>query len=209
MSLSTSSPAPVRIPVRTLELHSGPDPRNDERADFEALFRKYRDPLHNFLFRRLGSHEDAEDAVVMTFHNAWRGLDAFRGDAPDKAWLYQIATRVSLDMLRRRRRRGQDQSLDDELPGIDRFLCDQTPDPADMVLDAAQRSDTRRVLQQAIRRLSPDQRRLLRLYYFQGMRYEQICDLLDIPYTKVRGRLNRIRHLIRTDMVGRQQWLPD
>src|SRR5688572_29131921 len=84
----------------------------EDRHAFTALFQRHRDGLQGFLFRKLRSHEDAEDAVTLTFCNAWRARATFRGNASGKAWLYRIATRVALDMLRGRRRRPAEQELD-------------------------------------------------------------------------------------------------
>ena len=53
----------------------------------------------------LGSVVDAEDAVQEAMLRAWKGIDRFREQASLKTWLYRIATNVSLDALRSRRRR--------------------------------------------------------------------------------------------------------
>ena len=49
----------------------------------------------------LASFDEADDAVQETFLRAWRARDTFDGSTLVRAWLYRIATRVCLDMLRR------------------------------------------------------------------------------------------------------------
>src|SRR4051812_31244401 len=71
---------------------------------FEVLFRQHQDRLQSFLLRRLRSREDAEDALMQTFYQAWRARERFRGETSVKQWLYGIAGRVSIDFLRGRRR---------------------------------------------------------------------------------------------------------
>jgi RNA polymerase sigma-70 factor (ECF subfamily) len=83
-----------------------------DSSAFSDLFQRHRSGLEGFLYRKLRSREEAEDAVTVTFAKAWRAREAFRGNASGKAWLYQIATRVALDILRRRRRRPAEQELD-------------------------------------------------------------------------------------------------
>lgn len=176
-------------------------------AAFETLFQRHRDELHWFLLRKLGSTEDAEDAVTLTFYKAWRAWETFRGDASERTWLFQIGLRVVLDILRMRRSRPVEHPLVDGHPDLPVTL-DDLPDPAERVLEAERVTELREAVHNALARLSPVERRLLSLYYFEGRKYDEISALLDIPYTKVRGRLHRLRQVIRRDLIERQSWQP-
>jgi RNA polymerase sigma-70 factor, ECF subfamily len=178
--------------------------RGDETA-FETLFRRHRDGLQGFLYRKLRNHEEAEDALTLTFSNAWRARQTFRGHASGKAWLYQIGTRVALDMLRRRRRQPTEQELEEH--HSDRLTEDgQALNPEQMLLDVERTRLTRDAIRQAVGRLPEEERRLVILFYFDGCSYEQISSLLGVSRSQVRGRLHRIRSRIRQDLVGRQRW---
>src|SRR4051794_1660963 len=73
-------------------------------AGFDAATRSHRRELHVHCYRMLASFDDAEDAVQETYLRAWRGWDSFDGEHV-RAWLYRIATNVSLDLIRARARR--------------------------------------------------------------------------------------------------------
>ena len=204
----TFAPAPLRVPALADDGDLLRRAAADDREAFEALFQRHRDGLQGFLYRKLRSHEDAEDAVTLTFCNAWRARGSFRGEASGKAWLYRIATRVALDMLRARRRHPADLELDARESDLIGGLEEDAVDPVDMALARERVADTRQVVGQALDRLPSDERQLLRLFYFDGYNYDQISTLLGVSRSQVRGRLHRIRGRVRRDLVNRQRWQP-
>lgn len=166
-------------------------------AEFEQLFRQYRDGLQSFLMRNLRNREDAEDVLMQTFLKAWRNRESFRGVVSEKQWLYGIASRVAIDLYRSRSRRPVERV--DDLGDVEpKALNGEGPrNPADLVLETERRHEIREV----VSRLAPDQRQLVELHYFDGYRYDEISALLGIPTTKVRGRLHRIRKLIHHELA--------
>lgn len=170
--------------------------RDDAHA-FDTLFHRHRDGLQGFLFRRLRSYEEVEDALSLTFVNAWRARGMFRGEAPGKAWLYQIASRVAIDLLRSRRRRAGEQEWDPEAAELLTPLRDEAPEPEDLVMQDAGLDETRRSVAAAMKQLAPEEQRLVRMFYFEERSYEEISELLGISRSQVRGRLHRIRSRMR------------
>ncbi|MFN8218137.1 MAG: RNA polymerase subunit sigma-70 [Solirubrobacterales bacterium] len=76
--------------------------KSGEEAAFVELTSPHRRALHVHCYRLLGSLHDADDALQETLLNAWRALPDFELRAPLRAWLYRIATNVSLRMIERR-----------------------------------------------------------------------------------------------------------
>lgn len=170
--------------------------RDDSRA-FDLLFQRHRDGLQGFLYRKLHSHDEVEDALSLTFYNAWRGRTMFRGEASGKAWLYQIATRVAIDMLRTRKRRAGEQEWDPEAAELLQPLSADAPEPEDLVLHDQNTGEIRRSVSRAMEQLTPDEQQLVRLFYFDEVSYEEISLRLGISRSQVRGRLHRIRSRMR------------
>lgn len=73
--------------------------------DLASQSEEHRAGLIAHCYRMLGSFHDAEDATQEALLRAWRKRDGFRGEASLKTWLYRIATRVCLDLMRSRARR--------------------------------------------------------------------------------------------------------
>ena len=73
------------------------------RAFVESLFAKHHTEIYAYLVRMLRDAELAADLTQDAFVKAYRNYDTLQKDENARAWLYQIAHRVALDELRRRK----------------------------------------------------------------------------------------------------------
>jgi len=73
------------------------------RVFVESLFAKHHGEIYAYLVRMLRDAELAADLTQDAFVKAYRNYDTLERDENARAWLYQIAHRVALDELRRRK----------------------------------------------------------------------------------------------------------
>ncbi len=140
------------------------------REAFDAVVGAWLRPLYWHVRRLVVVHEDAEDVVQESFVKAYDALDSFRGGAAElRGWLYRIATRTALSLLRRRRR-GLFSSLDD----VSRELADRVSEECG---DAAEEALVR--FQQAVLNLPLRQRLVFNLRYYDGLSYAEIARILQ------------------------------
>jgi RNA polymerase sigma-70 factor, ECF subfamily len=81
------------------------------RGAFEAIYHSFGSRIYNFLFRLLGSREEAEDVMQQTFLIALKQLGTLRDPAQLESWIYRIARN---EVYQRFRRKKAD-SLDEEI----------------------------------------------------------------------------------------------
>lgn len=160
--------------------------QNGDTDAFEVLFNRYCDLIYNFVYRRTGSWDAADDAVAGVFAEAWRQRNAVRlHEGSLRPWLLGVAT----NMLRRTWRSAERSNR--ALTRVDRVH--QIADHADAVID---RIDNDRQLQEVLANLAslPDeQREVLLLWAWEHLSYEEISVALSIPLGTVRSRLSRAR----------------
>jgi len=77
--------------------------QDDARVFVEALFAKHHGEIYAYLVRMLRDGELAADLAQDAFVKAYKNYDTLEKDENARAWLYQIAHRVALDELRRRK----------------------------------------------------------------------------------------------------------
>jgi RNA polymerase sigma-70 factor (ECF subfamily) len=152
-----------------------------ETARATDLYERYASRLYGFCLARLGSREEAEDAVQTTFLNAFRGLSRGVVPASESAWLFKIAENVCLSRHRAtfRRRRV-------EAPG-DLSLVEET-------VAAPARADEELIpLEDALAEMPEGQRRALLLREWQGLTYREIAAELEVSQSAVETLIFRAR----------------
>jgi len=107
---------------------------NDEAA-LRELLRRHEKPVYGLLYRMLGNHEDAEEALADVFVKVWRAAGSFRGTAKFTTWLYRIAGNTARDVLRSRKARPEIAIEDDILTETD-LVGTAAVDPETTVINA-------------------------------------------------------------------------
>jgi RNA polymerase sigma-70 factor (ECF subfamily) len=77
--------------------------RDEAKIFVEALFAKHHGEIYAYLIRMLRDADLAADLAQDAFVKAYKNYDTLQKDENARAWLYQIAHRVALDELRRRK----------------------------------------------------------------------------------------------------------
>lgn len=72
--------------------------------DFGMLYEKFKRPIHSYIYRLLGSHDDADDLMQEVFMRAYAAWNDLYDKDNLSSWLYRIATNLCIDLLRRRKR---------------------------------------------------------------------------------------------------------
>jgi RNA polymerase sigma-70 factor (ECF subfamily) len=167
---------------------------------FSLLVQRYQGRLYPTIARLVGSADDAEDILQDAFVRAYEKLDQFQGDSSFYTWIYRIAVNLALSGHRRRRVRSA--------PPPSRLRpASRGAHPADESAEAdpaapLERAERERLVRAALDRLGPEHRAVVVLKDFDGRRYEEISEMLDIPVGTVRSRLHRARCELRDRLRG-------
>jgi len=155
---------------------------------FGVLVTRYQDRLYPTIFRLTGCADEARDLLQDAFLRAFEKLDRFQGESSFYTWIYRIAVNLALSGRRRRR-------------PVLRLNRDSGSAPIEPAYDAAesdpsaplQRAERDRMIQDALNALATDHRAVVVMKEFDGLQYEEIAVMLQIPIGTVRSRLHRAR----------------
>ncbi|HEX9188556.1 MAG TPA: sigma-70 family RNA polymerase sigma factor [Vicinamibacteria bacterium] len=156
-----------------------------EASAFDVLVGRWEDRIRGAAYRFLGSEEEARDVAQEAFLKAYRSLAGFKREARFSSWLYQIATNLCRDRLRRRKTRAT-VSLE-ELDGGGPAMVETRPGADDLLLAR----DLARAVRLAVESLPEEQREVVILKEYQDLTFLEIAQALDVPVSTVKTRLYR------------------
>ncbi len=155
---------------------------NGEVEAFNTLVRRWERQIYALAFRILKKDEEAYDICQETFISAYCNLSKFRGEAKFSSWLYRIAFNCCNTRLRSR---GNDLSLEQQLE-------DKGFEPTtntEHINDTLQRHQIAEIVKQALAGLPPEMRQVIIMKEYQGLKFHEIAEVLNIPISTVKTRV--------------------
>jgi len=164
----------------------------EQTEAFGVLLRRYERELFGYLHRYLRNSSLAEDVFQNTFLQVFLKRKQYEAGRPVRPWLYTIATNQAIDFLRRQ---GRHQAVSLEQGeaaheaasgGLLETLEGHGPGP----LELASEEERRQRVRAGVDLLPDFLRQVLLLAYYQGLKYRDIADILNIPVGTVKSRLH-------------------
>lgn len=163
-----------------------------DRQAFASLVDLYQTRVIHIAYGMLFDYEDACDASQEVFVKIYRSADTFRSESTLSTWIYRITKNVCIDFLRKRKEATL--SLDDnqdDAPKIE--IEDRKFSPE----ENAETHEIQQLVHDAISQLDDNSRLIITMFDIDGLSYDEISSILEIPAGTVKSRLNRARSKLR------------
>lgn len=166
-----------------------------DRMALDPLVRRYERELFGYLSRYLGDEELAADVFQNTFLQVFVKIEQYEPGRAARPWLYAIATHQAIDALRRQQRQRdrvhwyENRSI--QADATDPAIWDwAAPEDEGDPLELLERSEQHTLVRQAVAQLPELLRQVVLLVYFQGLKYHEAAEVLEIPLGTVKSRLH-------------------
>lgn len=169
--------------------------RKGDQNAFRVLVERHSRAVFRLAFRMTANEQDAEDLVQETFLRAYKQLHRFDGRAAFGTWLYRICANCSLDLIRAKKSRREQQphtAEEDSLHWLDRVAA---PEPSPERL--ARSSQITALLEPALERLSEMERAAFVLRHYEGCDVEEIARTLGVQANAAKHSVFRAVQKIR------------
>jgi len=160
---------------------------------FASLVQRYQEYAYGVAIGLLTDFELARDVVQEAFMAAYRDLGKLKEPERFGGWLHGIVRHMSFRALR---------DLD-RVRGLTEELrkADFAPAPSRRPDETAEDEERRRIVREALNRLSERNREVVGLHYVDGLSYADIAEFLNVTETTVQGRLQRARAQLREELT--------
>jgi RNA polymerase sigma-70 factor (ECF subfamily) len=153
--------------------------QGDESA-LELIVKRWTRPVYSLCLRMLGDPGLAQEVTQDVFFKCWRHAASFEEKKGSfSSWILSVAHHSAIDALRRRRSKGRDAAY-----------------PMDELMTASLASPAKGVtfwqklrMEKALAKLSPAQRQVVEMAYFEGLTREEMAQRLGEPVGTVKTRL--------------------
>lgn len=163
-----------------------------DRELYAQLVYRYERELFSYLRRYLGNAEMAEDVFQATFLAIHMKCELFEEGRRFRPWMYTIATNAAIDASRRNKRH-KTISLDtpreqdnEDVGRLINLLESGELDP----IDTATQTERCRLVRTTLGQLPESMNAVIQLVYYQGMKYREAAEVLDVPVGTVKSRLH-------------------
>jgi len=158
--------------------------QGDQEA-LAALYERYSRAVYSFSLRIVGDAQVAEEILQEVFVRVWQQGGSFQ-TAPGSliTWLLSITHNLSIDEVRRRKRRPQKSESED--PDL---VLAMLPDESPGVEEEVWLSSLRTSIQNALQQLPAAQREAIELAYFHGLTQREIAETLGEPLGTIKTRM--------------------
>ncbi len=171
-----------------------------ELEDIDTLVRIYGPRLQRYVAFSIGDQDLAETITQDCFLKAYHGRESFRGDCSVSTWLFSIANNLIKDQLRTKKfqfwRKARAQAID--VTELASLLPSGASSP-ETVLLARERAGQ---VQEALKELSVNQRKVFLLKFAEEMDLEEISQTMGMPVNTVKTHLRRSVLAIRARLGG-------
>ncbi len=158
---------------------------------FNILVTRYKDRLHNFLYRYTHNHEDCEDLVQETFLRVHRSKHSYERIAKFSTWMYTIALNLAKSLYKKKQRMHKISIHEDPDDPESREM--NFEDSNILQDEALHQKLCVKQLEKALMDLNEEFREAIVLRDIQELSYEEIAEITGSAMGTVKSRINRGR----------------
>jgi RNA polymerase sigma-70 factor (ECF subfamily) len=148
-------------------------------SEMSVLFERYHLRIYNFFFRLTYDMDVSQDLTQNLFYRMIKYKNSYKSDYSVKSWIFQIARNLHADYCKEEKRSGE------LFLKTDKYTVEPTDDP-----EGFHEEDYAR-LEKAMADLSNDQKEIIVLSRYQGLKYEEISAITNQSVSAIKVAMYR------------------
>ncbi len=163
--------------------------QNVKKGDLDSLaplFEKYHVRLYNFFLHLTGNKDISRDLTQNVFRRIISYRESYDRQWKFRSWMYQIARNVHLKHYQ------ENKFIKSDYTDIEHLETDRKSALEEMELESKKST-----LYEALKQLNPEQREIIELSRFQGLKYQEISDITGNSVTAIKVKVHRAMHKLK------------
>ena len=156
-----------------------------DSGSFSQLVEKYNHLAFSLSMKLLNQREDAEEAAQDAFIKAYNSLSSFQYGSTFKTWFFRIVYNTSISKLRSRKNR--------EVNIGEVRISEPEIQATESSLEKLNKDDRQKYLEIGLERLEPEERALLKMYYYDDFTMYEISVITGLTVPNVKVKIHRSR----------------
>jgi RNA polymerase sigma factor (sigma-70 family) len=148
-------------------------------AELSVLFERYHVRLYNFMLRLTFDRSVSQDLTQNLFYRIIKYRHTFKEDHSFKSWIYQMARNIHVDFC------NQQQKATERYTQVEEYNENFAEEKEGFNEEEYEKLD------RAMARLTPEQKEILVLSRFQGLKYEEISSIRDVSVPAIKVQVHR------------------
>ncbi len=157
--------------------------------DFKRVVMKHKDRVHTYVVWLIRDVAEAQDITQQSLLRLWEHRCTV-SEAAAATWLRRTAHRLCIDVLRKRGVARVEAGA-----GLAQVLCGDK-------VNSVEAREMRSIVSNTLLTLSERDRAVIVLREMDGLRYEEMCEILDMPLGTLKAALHRARERLRRALTG-------
>ncbi|MEA4854134.1 MAG: sigma-70 family RNA polymerase sigma factor [Christensenella sp.] len=170
------------------------DAQKGDSEAFCALIEKYEKRIYNIAYKFMQNSSDAQDAAQDAIIKMYGNIQKFSFQSAFPTWMYRVVANTCLDLLRKKKAMITVSTEEYENNAVSR---EGNPEAE------AENNDLGQNIRMAVQELNEKYRLVLVLKDMEGLKYEEVAEILKITPGTVKSRLFRAREKLRKLLMER------
>lgn len=175
--------------------------QKNSRKGLELLYERYKKYVYSIAFHYSGNREDAMDITQEVFISVFKAFGGFKEQYSILPWIKKITVNKCLNFIRSRRDSVSLNETNEHGDELQNTVCSSDTAEAAIVC-----RDTKKALEEAIKKLPDKQRMAVLLRHMKQMKYEEIAGTMKLPAGTVKTLIHKGRAAIKENLVKQGVW---
>jgi RNA polymerase sigma-70 factor (ECF subfamily) len=168
-----------------------------DSKSFERLMKLYSRKIYTFVYRMVRDEEIAAELVQDFFIKIYTVLHKYNYTYKFSTWAYRICYNLVIDYVRKKQ--ANVDSLDDEYVS-QKALLESDNYVDDCGFETLEQAEIREIVWSSVDRIPLKYRELILLRYLDGLKYEEIAEITDLPVGTIKNRIFKAKELLREEI---------